>query len=376
MFPSRNPEFDGPTVVEIETKSSRAGEESTPNSPKITKNLKNMGLENRSHRVTDEEAVQEDGKQTKLEEVMVEGVGAAGHQHKSIRPNLPSPTERINYLQEAQMHLKALESDRQSKRRKRSVVNLGDSYKIGPAKASKNSGRTCTNCGKTGHDRRNCNKPRLNSSGEVIVSQRKCTRCGSLKHDRRTCLVTAKQLDAQEVRTEMMNMHSAPSAGIIAPHSYPNPAQVQAQASGPNSSFPLHRNPFVVPPSMGGGMNSYTYALPPGYPMPPYHPGLPSGLPYGHPSLPYGYMPAAFSVRPPPPGVGGSLPPSYPPFPSGTTLPVTNAKAEIDNGSDKPHLNGVDNTTADKNTSEDDTQALASKGHDAAHLLLLFGKKS
>ena len=76
MFPSRNPEFDGPTVVEIETKSSRAGEESTPNSPKITKNLKNMGLENRSHRVTDEEAVQEDGKQTKLEEVRNIGIGA------------------------------------------------------------------------------------------------------------------------------------------------------------------------------------------------------------------------------------------------------------------------------------------------------------
>lgn len=119
-------------------------------------------------------------------------------QHKSIRPNVPSTSERISYLQEEEArlsHLTLLENERQSKRRKRSVVNLGDSYKVGPAKA-KNSGRTCTNCGKTGHDRRNCNKPRLNSSGEVIVSQRKCTRCGSLKHDRRTCLVTAEQVSA------------------------------------------------------------------------------------------------------------------------------------------------------------------------------------
>ena len=47
--------------------------------------------------------------------------------------------------------------------------------------------RTCTNCNQPGHDRRNCNKPRLDSKGFLVVSQRKCTRCGSLRHDRRTC---------------------------------------------------------------------------------------------------------------------------------------------------------------------------------------------
>ena len=54
--------------------------------------------------------------------------------------------------------------------------------------------RTCTNCNKTGHDRRNCNKPRLDSNGEVIVSQRRCTRCGSLRHDRRTCNISAEEV--------------------------------------------------------------------------------------------------------------------------------------------------------------------------------------
>ena len=63
-----------------------------------------------------------------------------------------------------------------------------------PVKATKNSRRSCTNCGKTGHDRRNCNKPRLNSSGAVVVSQRKCTRCGSAKHDRRTCTLSVGQI--------------------------------------------------------------------------------------------------------------------------------------------------------------------------------------
>ncbi|GMH74875.1 hypothetical protein TL16_g06581 [Triparma laevis f. inornata] len=191
MYSSRISEYDGPSVVPVGRAVYALPDTQSPS--------KKMGImENRSHRVTDEEAVEEDKIQTKLEEVMVEGVNSAGHQHKSIRPNVPSPSERISYLQEEEArlsHLTLLENERQSKRRKRSVVNLGDSYKVGPAKA-KNSGRTCTNCGKTGHDRRNCNKPRLNSSGEVIVSQRKCTRCGSLKHDRRTCLVTADQVSA------------------------------------------------------------------------------------------------------------------------------------------------------------------------------------
>ncbi|GMI08678.1 hypothetical protein TrRE_jg3241 [Triparma retinervis] len=54
--------------------------------------------------------------------------------------------------------------------------------------------RTCTNCNKTGHDRRNCNKPRLDSNGAVIVSRRRCTRCGSLRHDRRTCTISAEEV--------------------------------------------------------------------------------------------------------------------------------------------------------------------------------------
>jgi len=163
----------------------------------------------RAHRVTDEsEYVSEASSHAirrsftssspegaTLKDAMAQGSMAAEYVHTSIKPAMPTMEER-NRFQKESMHsmLRQIEYERHSKRRKRTASKVNhEQESAGPSKASKSSRRSCTNCGKSGHDRRNCNKPRLNSSGVVVVSQRKCTRCGSLKHDRRTCTVTPAQ---------------------------------------------------------------------------------------------------------------------------------------------------------------------------------------
>jgi len=53
--------------------------------------------------------------------------------------------------------------------------------------AGSSSLRRCTNCQLSGHDRRNCPKPRLDHDGQEIKFKRKCSRCGEYGHDRRLC---------------------------------------------------------------------------------------------------------------------------------------------------------------------------------------------
>mmetsp|Transcript_6672 Transcript_6672/g.13362 ORF Transcript_6672/g.13362 Transcript_6672/m.13362 type:complete len:321 (+) Transcript_6672:640-1602(+) len=141
--------------------------------------------------------------------------------------------------------------------------------------------RTCTNC----------NKPRIDSNGSIIVYQRRCTRCGSLRHDRRTCTISAE--DAKRNAAEESRL-SRRQFALLAQQQ--KKAVVAATASS-QSNAPTTKVP-PAPPPQNPNPRIAPAAPPPlptkQQPMPPYCPNAPN---YGRNSYqgmmysPYGAFP-------------------------------------------------------------------------------------
>jgi len=133
--------------------------------------------------------------------------------------------------------------------------------------------RTCTNCNKTGHDRRNCSKLRIDSNGSIIVSQRRCTRCGSLRHDKRMCTLSME--DAKRKAAEETGL-SRRQFALLAQQQ--KKAAVAATASS-QSNVPTTKVPQAPPPQNPNPWVA-TAAAPPlpteEQPMPPYRLNTPN----------------------------------------------------------------------------------------------------
>mmetsp|Transcript_6671 Transcript_6671/g.13357 ORF Transcript_6671/g.13357 Transcript_6671/m.13357 type:complete len:225 (+) Transcript_6671:640-1314(+) len=123
--------------------------------------------------------------------------------------------------------------------------------------------RTCTNC----------NKPRIDSNGSIIVYQRRCTRCGSLRHDRRTCTISAE--DAKRNAAEESRL-SRRQFALLAQQQ--KKAVVAATASS-QSNAPTTKVPPAPPPQNPNPWVA-TAAAPPlpteEQPMPPYRLNTPN----------------------------------------------------------------------------------------------------